>query len=46
MLMKVTGYIQHWNDGNYSSKSFPNKFVKKLKSMFVNEWKNEIKNFK
>ena len=46
MLMKVSGYIQHWNDGNYSSKSFPNKFVKKLKSMFVNERKNEIKNFK
>ena len=23
MLMKVTGYSQHWNNGNYSSKSFP-----------------------
>ena len=42
MLMKVTGYFQYWNDGNYSSKSFPNEFVKKLKSMFVDEWKNEI----
>ena len=31
MLMKVTGY-QHWNDGNYSSKSFPNEFVKRLKN--------------
>ena len=21
MLLKVTGYVQYWNDGNYSSKS-------------------------
>ena len=40
--MKVTGYSQHWNNGNYSSKSFPTEFVKKLKSMFVDDWKNEI----
>ena len=42
MLIKVTGYFQHWNDDNYSSKSFPNEFAKKLKSMFVDEWKNEM----
>ena len=42
MLMKVTGYSQHWNNDNYSSKSFPTEFVKKLKSMFVNGWKNEM----
>ena len=35
MLMKVTGYSQHWNNGNYSSKSFPTEFVKKLKSMLM-----------
>ena len=40
--MKVTGCAQYWNDGNYSSKSFPNEFVKKFKSMFVDEWKNEM----
>ena len=39
--MKVTGYSQHWNNGNYSSKSFPTEFVKKLKSMFVDDRKNE-----
>ena len=42
MLMKVTGYSQYWNDRSYSSKSFPNEFVKKLKSMFAGEWKNEM----
>ena len=42
MLMKVTGYFQYWNNGNCSSKSFPNEFVKKLKSMFVDDWKNEM----
>ena len=31
-----------WNNGNYSSKSFPTEFVKKLKSMFVDDWKNEM----
>ena len=40
--MKVTGYSQYWNNGNYSSKSFSNEFVKKLKSMFVDDWKNEM----
>ena len=40
--MKVTRYSQHWNNGNYSSKLFPNEFVKKLKSMFVYDWKNEM----
>ena len=42
MPMKVTGYSQHWNNDNYSSKSFPNEFFKKLKSMFVDDWKNEM----
>ena len=42
MLMKGTGYSQYWNNGNYSSKSFPTEFVKKLKSMFVDDWKNEM----
>ena len=44
MQMKVTGYFQYWNYSNYSSKSspVPNEFVKKLKSMFVDEWKNEM----
>ena len=42
MLMKVTGYFQYWNDINYSSKSFQNEFVNKLKSMFVDDWKNEM----
>ena len=42
MLVKVTRYFQYWNDGSYSSKSFPNEFVKKLKSMFVDEWKNKM----
>ena len=42
MLMKVTGYSQFWNNGNYSSKSFPNEFVKKMKSMFVDDWRNEM----
>ena len=32
MLMKVTGYFQYWNNGNYSSNSFPNEFVKTLMS--------------
>ena len=41
-LKKVTGYVQCWNDCNYSSKSFPNEFVKKLKSMFVDDWRNEM----
>ena len=41
--MKVTGYFQYWNDSNYSSKSFPNEFVEKLKSMFFDEWKNEMR---
>ena len=42
MLMKVTRYSQHWNNGNYSSKSLPTDFVKKLKSTFVDDWKNEM----
>ena len=42
MLMKVTGYSQHWNNGNYSSESFPTEFVKKLKSMFVDDRKIEM----
>ena len=40
--MKVTGHSQQWNNGNYSSKSFPTEFVKKLKSMFVDDCKNEM----
>ena len=36
------GYFQYWNNGNYSSKSFPNEFVIKLKSILVDEWKNEM----
>ena len=42
MLLKVIGYFQYWNNSNYSSKSFPNEFVKKLKGMFVDEWKIEM----
>ena len=42
MLMKVTEYVQYWNYGNYSSKSFPNEFVKKLKSISVDERSNEM----
>ena len=42
MLMKVTGYSLHWNNGNHSSKSLPTEFVKKLKSMFVDDWKNKM----
>ena len=42
MLMKVTGYSQYWNNGSYSSKSSPNEFVKKLRSMSVDDWKNEM----
>ena len=42
MLMKVSGYSQYWNNGSYSSKSFPNEFAKKLKSVFVDDWKNKM----
>ena len=38
----MTRYVQYWDDGNYSSKSFPHEFVRKLKSMFVDEWKDEM----